>query len=34
VHAVHEDVTFNRAMDAAVEKEIKALAAWLELDVR
>jgi uncharacterized protein len=31
VNAVHEDVTFSRAMSAAVQKEIDDLAAWLGL---
>jgi len=34
VHAIHEDVSFSRALTAAVQKEIEDLAAWLELDVR
>jgi len=34
VNAIHEDVSFGRAMTAAVRKEIDDLAAWLELDVR
>ena len=34
VHAIHEDVTFSRAMAAAVRKEIQDLATWLELEVR
>ena len=34
VHAIHEDVSFSRALTAAVRKEIEDLAAWLELDVR
>jgi hypothetical protein len=34
VNAVHEDVSFSRAMTAAVRKEIADLAAWLELEVR
>jgi uncharacterized protein YcaQ len=33
VHAVHEDVTFSRAMAAAVRKEIEDLANWLGLEV-
>ena len=32
VHAVHEDVHFTRAMTAAVNAELKALATWLGLD--
>ena len=34
VHAIHEDVSFSRAMSAAVRKEIEDLAAWLGLEVR
>ena len=34
VNAIHEDVSFSRAMTTAVRKEIDDLAAWLELDVR
>jgi uncharacterized protein YcaQ len=33
VDAVHEDVPFTKAMTAAITKEIKALAAWLNLTV-
>lgn len=29
VHAVHHDVTFTRAMTAAVKAELRALATWL-----
>ncbi len=32
VHAVHEDVHFTRAITAAVNAELKALATWLGLD--
>ena len=32
VHAVHEDVRFTRAMRAAVDAELQALAGWLGLD--
>lgn len=32
VNAVHHDVTFTRAMTAAVDAEIDALATWLELE--
>ena len=32
VHAMHQDVPFTRAMTAAVNAELKALAAWLGLD--
>ena len=31
VNAVHRDVPFSRAMTAAVDAELGALAAWLEL---
>ena len=31
VHAVHEDVRFTRALKAAVDAEIEALASWLGL---
>jgi uncharacterized protein len=34
VHAVHQDVRFTREMTAAVKSELKALAAWLGVDVR
>jgi uncharacterized protein YcaQ len=33
VHAVHPDVTFTRAMTAAVNAELSALATWLGLEV-
>ena len=33
VNAIHEDVSFSRAMTTAVRKEIEDLAAWLELVV-
>jgi uncharacterized protein len=33
VDAVHQDVAFDAATTAAVEHEIKDLAAWLELDL-
>ncbi|MGH3475280.1 MAG: DNA glycosylase AlkZ-like family protein [Nocardioidaceae bacterium] len=33
VHAVHEDIAFNKTTTAAVSREIKALATWLELDL-
>ena len=33
VNAIHEDVTFTRAIAAAVRKEIDDLAAWLGLEV-
>jgi uncharacterized protein len=32
VHAVHEDVTFTRAMTKAVQAELEDLASWLGLD--
>jgi uncharacterized protein YcaQ len=32
VQAIHEDVSFSRAMTTAVRKEIEDLAGWLELD--
>jgi uncharacterized protein YcaQ len=32
VHAVHQDIPFTRAMTAAVNVELKALATWLGLD--
>jgi uncharacterized protein YcaQ len=32
VRAVHRDVPFTRAMTAAVNAELDALAAWLGLD--
>jgi uncharacterized protein len=34
VHAVHQDVPFTRAVTDAVDREIKNLARWLELDLR
>jgi uncharacterized protein len=34
VNAIHEDVSFSRAMAAAVGTEIDDLAAWLGLDRR
>jgi uncharacterized protein YcaQ len=33
VHAVHQDIPFTTAMTAAVGREIKDLAHWLELDL-
>jgi uncharacterized protein len=33
VDATHQDVAFTRAMTAAVDREIKDLAHWLELDL-
>src|SRR4029079_6221385 len=33
VHAIHEDVTFSRAITAVVQKEIDDLATWLGLEV-
>jgi uncharacterized protein YcaQ len=32
VHALHEDVTFTRAMTSAVQAELENLGSWLELD--
>ncbi len=32
VNAIHEDVTFSRAMQAAVREEIEDLATWLDLE--
>jgi uncharacterized protein YcaQ len=34
VNAIHEDVSFGRAMTTGVQKEIDDLAKWLGLDVR
>jgi uncharacterized protein len=33
VDAIHQDVAFNKTMTAAVGREIKDLAHWLELDL-
>jgi uncharacterized protein YcaQ len=33
VDAIHEDVIFNKTMTAEVDREIKHLARWLELDL-
>jgi len=33
VNAIHEDVAFTKTMTAAVRREIKDLAKWLELDL-
>jgi uncharacterized protein YcaQ len=33
VDAVHRDVAFGKAMGAAVDAEVRDLAAWLELDL-
>jgi uncharacterized protein YcaQ len=33
INAIHQDVPFDRAMEAAVDEEIKDLARWLELDL-
>jgi uncharacterized protein YcaQ len=33
VNAIHQDVTFDRAMTAAVDLEIEDLARWLSLDL-
>ncbi len=32
VHAVHQDIPFNRSTKAAVDAELEALARWLGLD--
>jgi uncharacterized protein YcaQ len=32
VNAIHQDVTFDKAMTAAVDQEIEDLAHWLGLD--
>jgi hypothetical protein len=34
VNAIHEDVSFSKAMTAGVRREIDDLAAWLGLEVR
>ena len=31
VHAIHQDVPFTRAIEAAVDAELEALASWLGL---
>ena len=33
VAAVHEDVAFSNAMTTAVDREIKDLARWLDLEL-
>jgi uncharacterized protein YcaQ len=33
VDAIHQDVPFSKSMTAAVDREIKDLAQWLELDL-
>jgi uncharacterized protein len=33
VNAIHEDVTFTKTMSGAIQREIKDLARWLDLDV-
>ena len=33
VAAVHQDVPFGKAMTAAVDREIKDLARWLDLEL-
>jgi uncharacterized protein len=33
VNAIHQDVTFSKAMTADVDHEVKDLAHWLELDL-
>ena len=32
VNAIHENVSFSRAVNTAVQREIENLATWLELD--
>jgi hypothetical protein len=32
VHAIHQDVRFTRAITAAVDAELEALASWLGLE--
>jgi uncharacterized protein YcaQ len=34
VDAIHQDMAFNKTMTAAVDREIKELARWLELDLK
>jgi uncharacterized protein YcaQ len=34
VNTVHRDVDFTRAITAAVNREIRDLARWLELDLK
>jgi uncharacterized protein YcaQ len=33
VNAIHQDVAFTKVMTAAVRREIRDLARWLELDL-
>ncbi len=33
VNAIHQDVQFTKPMTAAVHREIKDLAQWLELEL-
>jgi hypothetical protein len=33
VHAIHQDVPFTKTVTAAIDREIKDLAHWLELDL-
>jgi hypothetical protein len=33
VNAIHQDQPFTKALSAAVDKEIAALAQWLQLDL-
>ena len=33
IHAIHEDVEFTKAMSAAIHREIRDLAEWLELEI-
>ena len=34
VHAVHRDIEFSRSMDAKLDRELRALARWLDLELR
>jgi hypothetical protein len=33
VNAIHEDIAFTKTMTAAIRREIKDLARWLDLDL-
>ena len=33
VHAIHRDVEFSRSMDAKLDRELRALAHWLDLEL-
>ena len=33
IHAIHEDVEFTSRMSAAISREIRDLAQWLELEI-